>query len=105
MGRIGQPGNVRYRKATRVEWHLYPLLPLLLPWICDEPKVLLGERFVVRQLHGGDQIFAEERLGHRGVRPPRLSLIVVIVLRHVPVIVAAATVAVQLVVHPLIVML
>ena len=40
------------------------------------PIIFLSERFVVRQLHSTDQILAKEGLGHGGVRPPRVVVVV-----------------------------
>lgn len=63
-------GNAWFRQGIRVDRHLNPPLPFLLPLVDDDPILIGSQRFRIRQFHCTDQIFAEQFgrcLGRRAV--------------------------------------
>ena len=53
-------GHMRLRETIGLDRHLDSSLPLLLPGVLDLPIVVSLQRFIVRKLHGGDEIFSEQ---------------------------------------------
>lgn len=63
-------GDTWFGQRVRIDRHLDAALPLLLPLVDDHPVLVVGQRLGVRQLHGADEIFAEQlrrRLGRRAI--------------------------------------
>lgn len=71
MGRMVDGGDARFGQILGFDRDLHALFPFLLPRIGDDPIIVGGEGLVVGELHGADQVFAEERFSHGAVGAER----------------------------------